>query len=58
MFGVGDMGFDIFGVGLKILWAYLKTCTGVREKERGRVEEKCVMWELGIMKYVRLYGDV
>ena len=30
----------------------------MREKERGRVEEKCVMWELGMVSYVRLYGDV
>ena len=29
----------------------------MREKERGKVEEKCVMWELGMVKYVRLYGD-
>ena len=29
----------------------------MREKERGRVEEKCVMWELGMVKYLRLYGD-
>ena len=30
----------------------------MREKERGRVREKCVRWELGMVKYVRMYGDL
>ena len=30
----------------------------MREKERGSVGEKCVMWELGMVMYVRLYEDL